>query len=229
MERLHNGFTLNLCPGAFPLSTDSIALAHFAKLPRNARVLDLGSGCGTLGLYLCALDDNCYVTGVEIDENAHKTALLNAADNGISHRLNSLCAPIQNIPEIFTPGQFSVCISNPPYFSAGPQSEKNPIARREDLCPLPNLFRSASWALQYGGDLFLVHRPERLSELCALGAANNLEAKRILLLRHKEGGPVALILLQFRKGGKPGLFWEEEFLFHTDGRKSDYYRRLYHI
>ncbi len=228
MERLHNGFTLNLCPGAFPVSTDSIALAHFARLPRNARILDLGSGCGTLGLYLCALDGTCTVTGVEIDENAHSAALLNAADNGISHRLNSLCAPIQNIPEIFSPGQFSVCISNPPYFSGGPQSEKTPIARREDLCSLPELFRSASWALQYGGDFFLVHRPERLSELCAIGAANKLEAKRLLLLRHKEGGPVALILLQFRKGGKPGLLIEEESLYLPDETPTDYYRRLYH-
>lgn len=229
METLHNGFTLNLCPGAFPLSTDSVALAHFAKLPRNARVLDLGSGCGTLGLYLCALDAGCTVTGVEIDENAHNAALSNAASNQISHRLNSLCADIQNIPEIIPPGKFSVCISNPPYFSGGPQSVKAPIARREDRCPLPRLFSAAAWALQYGGDFFLVHRPERLAELCGLGAANGLEAKQLLLLRHKEGGPVSLVLLQFRKGGKSGLSINEEFLFRTDGTQSDYYRRLYHI
>ena len=229
METLHNGFILKLCPGAFPLSTDSVALAHFVKLPRNARVLDLGSGCGTLGLYLCALDEGCTVTGVEIDENAHETALSNAADNQISHRFNSLCAPIQNIPEIIPPGKFSVCISNPPYFSGGPQSVKAPLARREDCCPLPRLFAAAAWALQYGGDFFLVHRPERLAELCSLGAANNLEAKQLLLLRHKEGGPVSLVLLQFRKGGKPGLTINEEFLFRADGTQSDYYRRLYHI
>ena len=54
MEQLHNGFTLELAPGTLPLSTDSIALADFTKLPKNAQVLDLGSGCGTLGLLLCA-------------------------------------------------------------------------------------------------------------------------------------------------------------------------------
>lgn len=50
MEQLPNGFTLNLPEGAFPLSTDSMVLSHFVRLPKNARVLDLGSGCGTLGL-----------------------------------------------------------------------------------------------------------------------------------------------------------------------------------
>ena len=50
MEILHNGFTLDTPPGTFPLSTDSMVLAHFVRLPKNARVLDLGSGCAALGL-----------------------------------------------------------------------------------------------------------------------------------------------------------------------------------
>ena len=56
MEYLPNGLTLNLPQGTFPLSTDSMLLAHFATLPRNAKVLDLGAGAGTLGLLLCAKD-----------------------------------------------------------------------------------------------------------------------------------------------------------------------------
>ena len=229
MEYLHNGFTLELSPDAFPLSTDSIVLANFIKLPKNARVLDLGSGCGTLGLLLCAKDPTCSVQGIELSEDAHRMALHNAEANGIPHRLNSVCGDLRNIPEIFPSGSFSCCVSNPPYFSSGPQSQKTPLARREDCCSLQELFATASWALKYGGDFFLVHRPERLAEICAYGAKYKLEAKRLLLLRHKEGDPVSLILLQFRKGGKPGLIWEEESLSHPDGTQTDYYRRLYHI
>ena len=62
MEQLPNGFTLNLPEGAFPLSTDSMVLSHFVRLPKNARVLDLGSGCGTLGLLLCAVNESCRVS-----------------------------------------------------------------------------------------------------------------------------------------------------------------------
>ena len=229
MEHLHNGFTLQLSANAFPLSTDSIVLADFAKLPKNARVLDLGSGCGTLGLLLCAKDSTCTIQGIELSEDAHNMAIHNAKANGIPHRLNSVCGDLRNIPNIFSPGSFSSCISNPPYFPSGPQSQKTPLARREDCCSLPELFSAVSWALQYGGDFFLVHRPERLSEICACGAQNKLEAKQLLLLRHKQDGPVSLILMQFRKGGKPGLIWQEESLFRPDGTPTDYYRRLYHI
>ena len=82
MEELFNGFTLEICAGGFPLSTDSMALSGFAKLPKNARVLDLGSGCGTLGLLLCAKDGSCQVTGLELDESAHNMALQNLRRNG---------------------------------------------------------------------------------------------------------------------------------------------------
>ncbi len=229
MEYLHNGFTLELSTGAFPLSTDSIVLADFVKLPKNARVLDLGSGCGTLGLLLCAKDSTCTVNGIELSESAHHTALHNAKTNGIPHRLNSVCGDLRNIPNIFPAGSFSSCVSNPPYFSSGPQSQKTPLARREDCCSLPDLFAAASWALQYGGDFFIVHRPERLAELCACATQYKLEAKRLLLLRHKQDGPISLILLQFRKGGKPGLILQEESLSSPNGTPTDYYRKLYHI
>jgi len=228
MEILQNGFTLELCPGAFPLSTDSIALAHFVKLPKNARVLDLGSGCGTLGLMLCAKDPGCTVTGLELDPAAHETAMQNAARNEVSHRLTSLCRDL-TLPFPEEAGRYSVCVSNPPYFSGGPQSQTHGTARREDSCPIGSVFRAAAQALKYGGDFFLVHRPERLAELCSLGSENGLQAKRLLLLRHQADGPISLILLQFRKGAKPGLSLFEESLYGNDGSPTPYYRSLYHI
>ena len=89
--------------------------------------------------------------------------------------------------------------------------------------------RSAAWALRYGGDFYLVHKPEKLAQLISCAAPYKLEAKRLSLIRHKEGGPITLILLQFRKGGKPGLIMEEHCLFDTSGNPTNYYREVYHI
>ena len=228
MEHLHNGFTLSLCEGAFPLSTDSIALSGFVKLPKQTKVLDLGSGCGTLGMLLCANDPGCIVTGIELDEKAHLTALENARVNNIQSRLNSICADLKTIPNILVPGSFQVCVSNPPYFSAG-QESANSKARHQLHCDSEDLFKAASWALQYGGDFFLVHKPERLAELCACAVNHKLQPKRLQLLRHKPADPIALVLLQCRKGGKPGLNIEEAYLQEADGSPSAYYRKLYHI
>ena len=228
MEHLHNGFTLELCEGGFPLSTDSIALSGFVKIPKQASVLDLGAGCGTLGLLLCAKDSGCQVTGIEVDELAHQTALLNARCNGISARLTSICADLRSVSSLFASGSFHCCVSNPPYFSAA-QDSANSTARHEQLCSLEDLFSAAKWAVRYGGDFFLVHKPERLSEICTCASKYNLEPKRLLLLRHKPTDPISLILLQCRKGAKPGLTIEEAYLQDSDGKPSEYYRRLYHI
>ncbi len=228
MEHLPNGYTLELSGGAFPLSTDSMLLAHFVRLPRSAQVLDLGSGCGTLGLLLCSKDETCTVTGLEISEAAHLAALENIRRNGVHARLESICRDLRNLPAEFA-GAFHCCVSNPPYFSGGPASNASPIARRDDCCSPVELFQAASKALRYGGDFFMVHKPEKLAQLIGCGAAVSLEAKKLTLIRHKEGDPITLILLQFRKGGKPGLQIHEACLFDSLGQASAYYREVYHI
>ena len=229
MEVLKNGYTLETAPGTFPLSTDSMILSHFVRLPRNARVLDLGAGCGTLGLLLCAQDSGCSVTGIELDEAAHRCALDNISRNSLSCRMESICGDLRDVAGLFTPGSFHCCVSNPPYFSGGPASHTVPTARREDRCGPEDLFRAASRALKYGGDFFLVHRPERLAELIARASENALEAKRLRLVRHRADGPVTLILLALRKGAKPGLVLEEASLFDTFGNPTPYHREVYHI
>lgn len=229
METLYNGFTLEFSLDGFPLSTDSMALAGFASLPRQANVLDLGAGCGTLGLLLCSHDSACTVTGIEISNACHTMAEKNAHANGIPHRLTSICADLRTLPSFIKAGSFSCCISNPPYFADGPESKARVNTRREDTCTMDDLMTAAEWALKYGGDFFLVHRPERLAELFACATAHKLEAKRLCLLRHRSDGPVTLVLIQCRKGAKPGLIWEEESLFNPDGTPTPYYKNLYHL
>ena len=229
MEYLPQGFTLETAEGSFPLSTDSMILAHFAKLPKNAHVLDLGSGCGTLGLLLCAKDTGCTVTGIELSETAHRCAEDNIRRNALDARLKSICADLRQVPERFAPGSFSCCISNPPYFSGGPSSRTLTTARREDSCTLKELITSAAWALKYGGDFFLVHRPERLADIIARAAEAGLEAKRLLLVRHRPESDISIIALQLRKGGKPGLQLSEACLFDASGKATNYYNDVYHI
>lgn len=229
MEYLHHGFTLETAPGCFPLSTDSMVLSHFLRLTKTASVLDLGSGCGTLGLLICADHPGCTVTGIELDDAAHQCALENIRRNGLEHRLDSICADLREVSGLMDPGSFSCCVSNPPYFSAGPASKTVPLARREDCCRPEDLMKAAAWTLKYGGDFFLVHKPERLAELIAAGASQGLEAKRLGLVRHTPDAPASMILLQFRKGGKPGMLWEEYCLHDSQGQPTAFYKEVYHM
>jgi tRNA1(Val) A37 N6-methylase TrmN6 len=206
-----------------------MCLSHFVKLPKLARVLDLGSGCGTLGLLLCSLDKTCSVTGLELSEECHREALDNIRRNTLDHRMESICEDLRSLSLAEKAGTFHCCVSNPPYFSGGPLSKNHPTARREDQCAPQELFDAAARFLKFGGDFFLVHKPEKLAQLIGCGAKVNLEAKRLLLIRHREGAPISLILLSFRKGGKPGLTIEEATLFDQNGEPTDFYKSVYHI
>ena len=229
MEQLANGYTLQIPPGAFPLSTDSMLLADFIRLHKAANVLDLGSGCGTLGLLLCAHNNQCSVTGIELDPAAHAAALENIRRNDLCDRMTSICGDLRQVNTILAAGAFACCISNPPYFSGGPASVQTPLARRDDQCSTEDLCRAAAWALQYGGDFYVVHKPEKLAQLCACAVNAGLEPKRLRLVRHKPDGPVSLILLQCRKGGKTGLVWEEFSLTTANGEPTEEYRKIYHL
>lgn len=228
MEYISNHYTLDLS-GGFPLSTDSMVLADFVRLPKRSQVLDLGSGCGTLGLLLCAKFPDCTVTGIELEGHAHAAALENIAHNGLAPRLSSICADLRSMPAEIPPGSFHVCVSNPPYFSGGADHSRTPLARREDTCAPRDLFAAAAKSLRYGGDFFLVHRPERLAHLCFEASASGLEPKRLRLIRHRPDSPISLILLSCRKGGKPGLQIEELTLFHSDGTPTEDYKCIYHM
>ena len=228
MEQFVNGLTLSLPAEAFPLSTDSMVLSDFIRLRSDARILDLGSGGGTLGILLCGKDPRCTVTGVELEECSHLAALQNIQRNGLGHRLHSICGDLRTVNRLFAGGSFQYCVSNPPYFTGGPAS-RTLLARRDDCCSPEELFKAAAWALCYGGDFYLVHKPERLAQLCGCAVKEGLEPKRLRLVRHREDSPISLILLQCRKGAKPGLQLDELSLHHSDGSPTEDYRRIYHM
>ena len=229
MELLHNGFTLLTPDGTFPLSTDSMLLADFVRLGQNARILDLGSGCGTLGLLLCAKDASCHVTGIELDETAHEAALENIRRNRLDLRMESIFGDLRQLNQTGSPGSYTCCVSNPPYFHGGEAHRQTPLARSTESCSTEELFAAAKWALKYGGDLFLVHKPAALAALCAQASMAGLEPKRLCLVRHSPHKPISTLLLHCRKGGKPGLTLEELCLFDATGAPTPEYRKIYHL
>lgn len=215
LEMLPGGLALELGPGCFPLSTDSLLLSDYVRLRGTQRVADLGSGCGTLGLLLCGRFPACTVTGLELQPEAHAAALANIHRNQLEDRMQSLLGDLRQIRNLLPAGGFDCVVSNPPYFptSGAPAAGQGARqARREDCCPLESVFQAAAWLLRYGGDLYLVHRPERLTDLLYWGRALRLEPKRLRLVRHRAAGPVSLVLLQCRLGAGSGLRLESDLV-----------------
>lgn len=223
---------LRLKTGGFPLGSDTMALAGFIRLRRGASVCDLGCGGGALGLLLCAAEPSCRVTGIELDGTACAAAAENFSQPALAGRCTLVPGDLREIRSLLPAGSFSDAVSNPPYFPAASPVSPNPAraaARSEAGCSLDALCAAASWVLQNGGRFSLVYRAERLCGLICALRRYGLEPKRLRLVRHSPGSPVKLLLLEARKGGKPGLTFEPELLFYgPDGNPTADYRRIYH-
>ena len=138
---LWNGLRLRIPEGEVPLGADSLLLADFLTLPPRARVADLGAGCGTLGVLLCARDQSCTVTGVELRPEACRAAQENVRINGLEERLTVLEGDVRRIRALLPAGDFSCVIANPPYFpvGSGKAGRNSAVARTEQCLTLAEL------------------------------------------------------------------------------------------
>ena len=217
----------------FRLSTDSVLLADFVR-PRGAeKGIDLGCGSGVLPLMLAQRCAGLHMTGLELLPEAAAAARENAACNGLEGRIAVVEGDIRRHRTLFSAGSFDLAVSNPPYFppdrGAVSPREERALARTEGSCSLEELCAAAAFLLRSGGSFFLVHRPERLSELCVCLSAHGLEPKRLRLVCHRAENAPSLLLLEARRGGRPGLEVEPTlFLCGPDGAESGEYRRIYH-
>ena len=94
---------------------------------------------------------------------------------------------------------------------------------RSDICA------AMAYLTRWGGSAALVHRPERLSELLCTLTAAGLEPKRLRTVAYKADAAPNLVLVETRRGGKPGLTVSPPLALCTpDGADSDEIRRIYH-
>lgn len=217
----------------FPLGTDSVLLADFARISQYRLGADLGCGSGAISLLLLCLDARVSMTGVELLPEAADIARENMARNGLADRCRIMTGDIRNYKTDFPAGCFDFAVSNPPYFTAGsgylPSDAGRASARAEDTCSLAELCSAAAYLVRTGGAFFMVHRPERLSEIFCAMSARGIEPKRLRMVQHAAGTAPNLVLIEGRRGGRPGLKIEAPLILREGDGESAEARRIYHL
>ena len=230
METLYNGYVLHCPEDCFPLGTDSMICADFARFPKGSAVADLGCGCGALSLLLLANDPTLRTTGIELEAAAAQAARDNAIQCG--GRFTVMEGDLRLIRELLPAGCMDGCISNPPYFPPGAGQQAKGVmgrARSEETLSLAQLTDAAKWLLRTGGRFTLVHRAERLTDLVWELRSRGLEPKRLRFVRHSTQNAVSLVLLEAVKGGKAGLAIAPDLILYDEhGHETAEYDRIYH-
>jgi hypothetical protein len=105
----------------------------------------------------------------------------------------------------------------------------DPTALEQQLIEAYYAAPGHSAVLTVGGRLYLVHKPERLTDLLVTLRENRLEPKRLQFVRHHPEASVSLVLVEARSGAKPGLTLQNDLILYTSsGEKTADYKRLYH-
>lgn len=217
----------------FRLSTDCVLLADFANINGAARGIDLGCASGAAALLLLARSDRLHMTGLELVPEASALARENMRRNALEDRSEIICGDIREHRALFRSGAFDAVIANPPYYPVGsgalsPDSQRA-AARGETSCTLEDICRAAAFLCRTGGSFTIVYKPERLADAMCCMREHGLEPKRLRLVCHSIAAAPNLILLEGRRGGKPGLKLEPALILtSSDGSESEELRRIYH-
>ena len=215
---------------SFSYGTDAIFLSDFSK-PRG-RVIDLGTGSGIIPLRIANEKGVEKIYGIEIQREVYSRAKKSIALNSLEEKIEILNMDLKDLNKDFPKAYFDTVISNPPYLKSGGaivnKSENFAISRHEILCNLEDIIKTSNYLLKPGGKLFLVHRPDRLTDILVNMRKYHIEPKRIRFVYPKLGRPPNLVLIEGAKGGKIDLrFLKPLIVYNEDNTYTDEIYEIY--
>ena len=194
----------------FNFSLDSVLLPNFVTINKKTKkILDIGSGNAPIPLILSTLTD-AQIMAVEIQKDVYELGKESIKINKLENRIDFINADINELYKEIDTETFDVITCNPPYFKVNESSNLNDseyktIARHEIKLDLEKLFKIAIKLLKNKGNIAIVHRPERLSDIVSKMKKNNIEPKRIQFVYPSINSEANILLIEGTKNGNPGV------------------------
>lgn len=228
-EYLGSGITAVVSP-EHGFGTDAVLLADFAAPSKRAVCCDLGTGCGIIPLLWCKKQGGA-ITAVDIQPQACRQLEQAIEINSLQSRLTVLNADLRSLKGKLPFGSFDVVTMNPPYKAAGAGIESTgkaqKIARHEIECSLDDVCTAAASLLNFSGKFCVCLRPERLCELfCSMRQAG-IEPKRMRTVCKNHWSKPWLVLVEGRRGGKPGMTVESQLAVYEGKEYSPEMKEIY--
>ena len=215
-----NGYHIIQDTERFCFGMDAVLLSGFARVKKDACVLDLGTGTGIIPILLEAKTDAKHLTGLEIQEDSVDMARRSVCLNGLEEKIDIVTGDIKEAGSLFGAASFDVITCNPPYMTekhglTNPNDAKA-IARHEILCTLEDIVAQAAKLLKPGGNFYMVHRPFRLVEIMVLLHDYKLEPKRMQLVYPYVDKEPNMVLIEANRGGRPRMTVEKPLIVYKE-------------
>lgn len=217
----------------FSFSLDAVLLADFTKVSskRIKKIVDLCAGNGAVGLFL-SQKTAAQITEVEIQPRLADMANRSIKLNGLENQFNVINDDLSKSLDYIKKDSVDVITCNPPYFLNYDTSKKNDneymaIARHEIKTNLDKIMMISSSMLKTNGKMYVVFRPDRLSDLIINMRKYHLEPKQIKFVHPQQGKNANMVLVEAIKDGKMnGLKILPEIVVYDNGTYTDYVNGL---
>lgn len=224
---LGHGINIYQDTDGYGFTQDSVLLANLAEMNGKDVVLDLGCGSGVLGFLALCKKHVKKVVGVEVQPAVADMAKKSVELNNLGDRFEIITGDVKDYKQILKHGEFSKVLCNPPYFKQVPATDERLQGRQETSATLADFVKAGAFSLKYGGEMWIVIKIDRLSELFAALGENRLEPKLMWLVYPKPSLDVDTVIVKAKKGGKVGLETKTLFVMDDDGNYTDAFNQLY--
>ncbi len=172
----YKGYLFHIFPEVYEPSDDTFLMADCLEVKEGAKVLDLGTGCGILGILATKRAER--VLGIDINPHAVRCAKANAKTNEIEGKMDLVRGDL--FQSLKSDEKFDLILFNPPYL---------PTPERES----EGGWLEKAWSGGPSGrkvmDRFLFEAPKRLKEggVLLLTQSSLTSVKKTLSILKKAG------------------------------------------
>lgn len=203
-------------PAGYRYNSDSLLLFDFLSQDKiQGNVLDIGCGCGILGLLVKKYFENSKIYSIDIQEKNIHLAQKNADENNLE--IKTICDDFLNFSSTM---KFDFLISNPPFYKKDTKQSSNlhlSISRYQEFLPLEAMIKKINSIIKPNGSFFMCYDVSFLDEICLCLNKYKLKLHKIQFIHSNENKPARLVLIKAKKNSKnPCIILPPLFMYKGD-------------
>ena len=204
LTEVNDGIKLIQNKKGLTYGTDAFLLSAFIKTKKSGIAAEIGSGSGIISLLLAQRGKFKKIFALEVQEYYASLTERNAVLNGLDGTIEAVHTDARDFKI-----ECDAVFMNPPYMKVGDgkrnEDDGKYAARHELNGDITELCDAASGMLKFGGDAYVVYRPDRLADLICALRESRLEPKSICFVHQSASHAPCLVLISAKKGGKSGV------------------------
>jgi tRNA1Val (adenine37-N6)-methyltransferase len=193
----------------YRFSIDAVLLAWHTGPRPDDTVLDLGTGCGIIPMILAYRYPGIKVYGIEVQADLADIARLNIEENNMDRRIFIRCMDMKLLNHDITSGPVDLVVCNPPFRKVRSgkinPDQQRAVARHEIKTTLQDVIKTAYSMLRTSGRFVIIYPAERITDILSQMRTTGIEPKWIRIIHSGKNTNAKLILIEGKKGGRPGL------------------------